>query len=61
MSVTLEELSNRIDRIERYLKTLIGVNLELIEEVEPEKWEIEDLDERRKDEFLDWKSIENEL
>jgi len=61
MSATLEELSNRIDRIEKYLKTLIGVNLELIEEVEPEEWEIEDLDERRKDEFLDWKSIENEL
>jgi chromosome segregation ATPase len=61
MSVTLEELSSRIDRIEKYLKTLIDVNLELVEEVEPENWEIEDLDERRKDEFLDWKSIENEL
>lgn len=53
MPVTLEELSSRIDRIEKYIKTLIDVNLELIEEDEPENWEIEDLDERRKDEFLD--------
>ncbi|MBO8181630.1 MAG: hypothetical protein H0Z28_02415 [Archaeoglobus sp.] len=61
MPVTLEELSDQINRIERYLKTLIDVNLELIEEVEPEKWEVEDIEERRKDEFVDWKSIENEL
>jgi|Deesub1362A_J573_1020465.scaffolds.fasta_scaffold03706_6 Arc/MetJ-type ribon-helix-helix transcriptional regulator len=61
MPATLEELSDQINRIEKYLKTLINVNLELVEEVEPEKWEVEDIEERKKDEFVDWKSIENEL
>jgi len=61
MPATLEELSDQINRIEKYLKTLINVNLELVEEVEPEKWEIEDIEERRKDEFINWKLIENEL
>ena len=61
MSVTLEELADRIERIERFLKTLVDVNLELIEEVEPDSWETEDIEERKRDEFVDWKSIENEL
>ncbi len=61
MSVTLQELSKKVEELERYLKSLIEVNLELIEEEEPEEWEVEDIEERRKDEFLDWKSIENEL
>jgi len=61
MSVTLQELSKKVEELERYLKSLIEVNLELIEEEEPEEWEVEGIDERRKDEFLDWKLIENEL
>lgn len=51
----------KVEELERYLKSLIEVNLELIEEEEPEEWEVKDIEERRKDEFLDWKSIENEL
>jgi hypothetical protein len=61
MSVTLQELSKKVEELEKYLKSLIDVNLELIEEEEPEEWEVKDIEERRKDEFLDWKSIENEL
>ena len=61
MSVTLQELSKKVEELEKYLKSLIEVNLELIEEEEPEEWEVKDIEERRKDEFLDWKSIENEL
>jgi len=61
MSITLQELSKKVEELERYLKSLIEVNLELIEEEEPDEWEIKDIEERRKDEFLDWKSIENEL
>lgn len=57
--MTLEEISDQISR--RYLKTLIEVNLELLKEVEPDSWEVEDIGERRTDEFLDWKSVENEL
>jgi len=61
MSATLQELSKKVEELEKYLKSLIDVNLELIEEEEPEEWEVKDIEERRKDEFLDWKSIENEL
>jgi len=61
MSITLQELSKKVEKLERYLKSLIEVNLELIDEEEPEEWEVKDIEERRKDEFLDWKSIENEL
>jgi len=61
MSITLQELSKKVEELERYLKSLIEVNLELIDEEEPEEWEVKDIEERRKDEFLDWKSIENEL
>ncbi len=61
MSITLQELSKKVEELEQYLKSLIEVNLELIEEEEPEEWEIKDIEERGKDEFLDWNSIENEL
>ncbi|MEM3505310.1 MAG: hypothetical protein QW532_03680 [Archaeoglobaceae archaeon] len=61
MQTTLEELSEQMKRIESYLKALIEVNLELIEEVEPEAWEVEDLEERSRDEFLEWRLIKNEL
>jgi hypothetical protein len=54
-------MSKRFEELERYLKSLIDVNLELIEEEEPEEWEVKDLESRKKDDFLDWKSIENEL
>ncbi|MDI9646751.1 MAG: hypothetical protein QXI54_08415 [Archaeoglobaceae archaeon] len=61
MQTTLEELSEQMKRIESYLKALIEVNLELIEEVEPEAWEVEDLEERSRDEFIEWRLIKNEL
>jgi len=61
MSVTLQELSKKVEELERYLKSLIDVNLELIEEEEPEEWEIRDIEMRRKDEFLNWESVRNEL
>lgn len=61
MQTTLEELSEQMKRIESYLKALIEVNLELIEEVEPETWEVEDLEERSRDEFIEWRLIKNEL
>ena len=61
MPLTLQELSEKVERIERFLKTLIDVNLELIEEVEPEEWEIRDIEDRRRDEFLSWEEIQNEL
>ena len=61
MSVTLQELSKKVEELERYLKSLIDVNLELIEEEEPEEWEIKDIEMRRKDEFLNWESVRNEL
>ncbi len=61
MEASLEELNEKIERIERFLQALIDANLELIEEVEPEDWEISAINEKRDDEFLDWKSIENEL
>jgi len=61
MSVTLQELSKKVEELERYLKSLIDVNLELIEEEEPEEWEIRDIEMRKKDEFLNWESVRNEL
>jgi len=61
MSVTLQELSKKVKELERYLKSLIDVNLELIEEEEPEEWEIRDIEMRKKDEFLNWESVRNEL
>ena len=61
MPSTLQELSDKVERIERFLKTLIDVNLELIEEVEPEEWEVIDIEDRRRDEFLRWEEIQNEL
>ncbi|MEM2086453.1 MAG: hypothetical protein QXF06_03500 [Archaeoglobaceae archaeon] len=61
MQTTLEQLSEQMKRIESYLKALIEVNLELIEEVEPEAWEVEDLEERSRDEFIEWRLIKNEL
>ena len=59
--MSVQEMSKRFEELERYLKSLIDVNLELIEEEEPEEWEVKDLESRKKDDFLDWKSIENEL
>ena len=61
MPSTLQELSDKVERIERFLKTLIDVNLELIEEVEPEDWEVRDIEDRRHDKFLRWEEIQNEL
>ena len=61
MPSTLQELSDKVERIEKFLKTLIDVNLELIEEVEPEEWEVKDIEDRRRDEFLRWEEIQNEL
>ena len=61
MPSNLQELSDKVERIERFLKTLIDVNLELIEEIEPEEWEVRDIEDRRCDEFLRWEEIQNEL
>ena len=60
MPPTLQELSDKVERIERFLKTLIDVNLELIEEVESEEWEVKDIEDRMRDEFLRWEEIQNE-
>ncbi|WP_290900198.1 hypothetical protein [Ferroglobus sp.] len=61
MPLTLKELSDKVERIERFLKTLIDVNLELIEEVEPEEWEVRDIEDRKRDEFIRWEEVQNEL
>lgn len=61
MQSKLEQLSKQMNIIEKYLKDLIEVNLELIEEVKPEAWEVEDLEERKKGDFLEWRLIRNEL
>jgi hypothetical protein len=37
VSVTLVEIQRRTDEIEKFLKELIEVNLQLIEESEPEE------------------------
>jgi len=41
--------------------TELNEKIERIEKVEPEEWEISAINERKNDEFLEWKSIENEL
>lgn len=61
MSVTLVEIQRKIDEIEKFLKELIEVNLQLIEESEPEEWEIKEIQKRRKDEFMEWDVIKDEL
>ncbi|AIU70731.1 hypothetical protein TEU_10515 [Thermococcus eurythermalis] len=61
MEATLSEIIHRIEEIERFLKELVDVNLQLIEESEPEKWEREAIEERRNDEFLEWDVVKDEL
>ncbi|GAB6102064.1 hypothetical protein JCM16138_12870 [Thermococcus atlanticus] len=61
MGVTINEILHRIDEIERFLRELIEVNLQLIEEAEPEEWEKEAIGERRNDEFLEWDVVKDEL
>ena len=60
MDVTLVEVLHRIDEIEQFLRELIEVNLQLIEEVEPEDWEVRSIAERRDDD-LEWDVVENGL
>ncbi len=61
MSDTLSEVLHRIDEIERFLKELIEVNLQLIEETEPEEWEKEAIKERKTDEFVEWDVVRDGL
>ncbi|ANF23446.1 hypothetical protein A7C91_09975 [Thermococcus piezophilus] len=61
MSVTLSEILHRIDETERFLKELIDVNLQLIEEVKPEEWEEEAIKERGEDEFVEWDVVKDGL
>jgi len=61
MNVSLEELNKKIESIENYLKALIDANLELIPNDDREDWEKEAIEERKKDEFIEWKTIEHEL
>jgi hypothetical protein len=61
MGVSINEVLHRIDEIERFLRELIEVNLQLIEEVEPEDWEKEAVEERSKDEFVEWDVVKYEL
>ncbi len=61
MGVTLVDLLHRIDEIERFLRELVEVNLQLIEEVEPEDWEKKAINERRDDEFLEWDVVKDGL
>ncbi|ASJ02958.1 hypothetical protein A3L09_06650 [Thermococcus profundus] len=61
MSATLAEIQRKINEIERFLQELIEVNLQLIEESEPEEWEVKDIAKRREDEFLEWDVIKDEL
>jgi len=58
---TLADILHRVDELERFLRELIEVNLQLIEEVEPEEWEKKAVGERRKDEFLSWDVVKDEL
>lgn len=58
---TLAEILHRMDELERYLRELIEVNLQLIEDAEPEEWERKAVEERRRDEFLIWDVVKNEL
>ena len=61
MGVSINEVLHRIDEIERFLQKLIEVNLQLIEEAEPEEWERKAIQERRKDDFVEWDVVKNEL
>ncbi|QDA31685.1 hypothetical protein FH039_08845 [Thermococcus indicus] len=61
MEGTLSEIIHRIEEIEQFLRELVEVNLQLIEEVEPEEWEGESIEERRNDEFLEWDVVKDEL
>ncbi|ADC65151.1 conserved hypothetical protein [Ferroglobus placidus DSM 10642] len=61
MSADVQELMKRVEKLEKYFESLIEINLELIEEEEAEDWEIKDLEKRRKDEFVDWESVKDEL
>jgi len=61
MGTSLVEIMQRIDEIEKFLKELIEVNLQLIEEVEPEEWEKQTIRERRDDEFLEWDVVKDGL
>ncbi len=61
MGTSLVEIMQRIDEIEKFLKELIEVNLQLIEEVEPEEWEKQAIRERRDDEFLEWDVVKDGL
>lgn len=54
-------MMKRVEKLEKYFESLIEINLELIEEEEAEDWEIKDLEKRRKDEFVDWESVKDEL
>ncbi len=61
MGVSINEVLHRIDEIERFLQKLIEVNLQLIEEAEPEEWERKAIQERRKDDFVEWDVVKNEF
>ena len=61
METILSEVIHRIDEIERFLRELIEVNLQLIEEVEPEDWERKAIEERRNEEFLEWDVVKDGL
>ena len=61
MGVSINEVLHRIDEIEHFLQKLIEVNLQLIEEAEPEEWERKAIQERRKDDFVEWDVVKNEL
>lgn len=61
MSIDVQELMKRVERLERYIQSLIEINLELIEEEEVEDWEVKDIEKRRRDEFIDWESVKDEL
>ncbi len=56
MSVNVQELMKRVERLERYIESLIEINLELIEEEEAEDWEVKDIEKLRMEEFIDWES-----
>ncbi|GAB6135182.1 hypothetical protein [Thermococcus prieurii] len=61
MGTSLVEIMQRIDAIEKFLRELIEVNLQLIEEAEPEEWEKQAIMERRDDEFLEWDVVKDGL
>ena len=61
MGVTLSEVLQRMDEIERFLRELVEVNLQLIEEAEPEEWEKKAIEERAGDEFVEWDVVKDGL